>query len=1389
MHTRGMTRRTGRAGRLGLAAVSALALVGMGLQPVSAAPRGGDHTGRADEVSKRNVERVCGAPQQGEFTCFALRRTDTKGAKGLQPHADPSGYGPADLQGAYQLPADGGAGQTVAIVDAYDDPNAEADLAVYRQQYGLPACTADNGCFSKVDQRGGTDYPTPDADWAGEISLDLDMVSAAAPNAHILLVEADSASTDDLGSSVNTAVELGAKYVSNSYGSRYTSTPGSGESADELTYDQEYFDHPGVAVTVSSGDSDYGVAYPAASQYVTSVGGTSLTEDDSSRGWTESVWHNSYGGPGSGCSMYEPKPSFQTDSGCDMRAVSDVAAVSDPATGVAVYDSYQTTGWGQYGGTSAASPLIAGVYAAAGTPVADTYPNSYPYTNPGSLNDVTEGANGSCDPSYLCTAGAGYDGPTGLGTPAGLAAFRSGPHGSVGGTVTDAATGDPIAGATVKVGDNSAIAGDDGSYTMTVPAGSYDVTASAYGYSAKTVKTVKVTDGGSVTENFALDTVPHASVTGTVTDGSGHAWPLYAEVSVDGVPGGPAYTDPYTGRYSLDLPSKHDYTLHVTPLESGYTPAKATVSLGTADVNKNVAVKVDAQTCAAPGYAKSYDGATESFDGTSTPDGWTVDNATDGGGWTFDDAGDRGNKTGGDGNFAIADSDHLGSGKTQDTTLTSPVVDLSDQDAPEVGFDTYYDGFSGQVGDVDVSVDGGKTWSNVWQHKSDDVTGHQEVALPKAANKSAVQVRFHYTGSWDMYWEVDNMFVGTAHCDPVHGGLVAGTVSDANTTDGLTGATVVSNDKPAETANTTGDTIGGFFWMFSSETGKHAFTASRGGYADQTKQVDVAANYVTKAQFNLAAGQVTVGKSTIHKKIGWGGEKNATFTVTNSGTQPATVKIGEQPGDFQMKAKGTGAPKHNVKAKVTNHSMYADGKVRRAKNKAPVSAAPSDDAWTSIGNFPTPIQDNAVAVYNGKVYSAFGFDGSADSADMYVYDPADGTWTQLASATDTREGVPGHGFINGKFYAVGGWGPGGSPDATLGIYDPASDSWSTGTDSPAPHAAQGSAVLGGKLYTVGGCGASSCGSTDVLAYNPSDDSWQTLADYPEPTAWLSCGGINGLLYCAGGNTDDATSKHGYVYDPSADSWSPIADEPIDQWGAAYTAANGKLLTVGGVIDGGSTVTNQALAYDPASNTWTNLPNANNALYRSGGALGFYQIGGNPGGFLVPPVPASEVLAGYDQGGNADVSWLSVNHTSITLEPGASSKVRVSLNAGVDSIVQPGDYTASLTFQTDTPYSVTPVAVTMTVKPPSTWGKITGTVQGTDSDGNPVPIAGATVEIDSWATQYTLTTDKDGHYALWLDVRNNPLTVIVAKDGYRPQVKQVTIKEGKTLTVTVTLVKP
>ena len=236
-------------------------------------------------------------------------------------------------------------------------------------------------------------------------------------------MEANSNGFGDLGTAINEAVTLGAKVVSDSWGT--------GEFDGETGWDGNV-DHPGVAITFSSGDGAYagGVQYPSASPYVTSVGGTELTPASSSRGWTEAAWVTPGSPPtqgsGSGCSAYEPKPPWQRDAGCANRTTADVSAV---AANVLSYDTYQASGWYYSFGTSVSAPVIAGVYGLAKNPASITIPASAAYGAPAAdRHDITKGSTGTCTPpatqAYLCKAGKGYDGPTGLGTPKGIGAFK-----------------------------------------------------------------------------------------------------------------------------------------------------------------------------------------------------------------------------------------------------------------------------------------------------------------------------------------------------------------------------------------------------------------------------------------------------------------------------------------------------------------------------------------------------------------------------------------------------------------------------------------------------------------------------------------------------------------------------------------------------------------------------------------------------------------------------------------------------------------------------------------------------------------------------------------------------------------------------------------------------
>ncbi|MFL4901991.1 kelch repeat-containing protein [Streptomyces sp. MMS24-I2-30] len=363
-----------------------------------------------------------------------------------------------------------------------------------------------------------------------------------------------------------------------------------------------------------------------------------------------------------------------------------------------------------------------------------------------------------------------------------------------------------------------------------------------------------------------------------------------------------------------------------------------------------------------------------------------------------------------------------------------------------------------------------------------------------------------------------------------------------------------------------------------------------------------------------------------------------------------------------------------------------------------------------------------------------------------------------------------------------GLGSSGDPDPKLEIYDPADNAWTTGAPDPQPHAGVGSAVLGGKLYLVGGCDVD-CGVTDAVSYDPASDSWTRIAPYPQPVAWESCAGIDGRLYCAGGaNSGDV--EHAYVYDPAADTWSPLPDMPVALWGSAYASANGLLMISGGVS--GNALTNQGFAFGPLAGSWSTLPNADTPTYRGGGALGFYKVGGSTGG--VTPSSVVEGLPGYSVDPTADVPWLRESTRQLTLRPGASATVAVTLDARFPQVTQTGDYYAQLEFGSDTPYPSPAAAVALHVTPPKSWSTVSGTVKGATASGGTAPLAGAGIRVAGHRTSWTASTDKDGHYTLELPFSGMPLTFGVSADGYQPAETEVRLKKGATVAKDVALTR-
>lgn len=1406
-------------------------------------------TGKAKKTAdKRYVRAGCGTltgKQRRSTTpyahCMAMGYGNSNGHLITKADGPPeTALGPDQIQDAYNLPNEG-EGQTIAIVDSGGYKNAESDLAKFRDHYGLPECSSDDGCFTKLNQNGGTDYPAEDPDWSTETALDLDAISAACPKCKLLLVEGDSASLDDLGTATDTAADQdGVAAISNSYGVE-------GEDSDETDYDH-YYDHSGIAVTASSGDTGDVTNWPATSPKVAGIGGTTLKQNDSDRGWKESVWGSESGGDGagSGCSKYEPRPDYQKDiaaldKNCsDNKAIADISADADPATGLAIYNTSGQSGWAQYGGTSLSAPLTAAMYGLAGTPTPDTYPVQYPYdTKPAHLNDVTDGANGSCG-NVLCEAGKGWDGPTGLGTPDGVQALAQGETGTIKGTVTDNAN-DAVKDAKITATDSedtdfTATTGKDGTYSLDAPEGTYAVKASKFGYKSKTNKDVKVTKNKSVTKDFSVTKASTETVTGTVTDGSGHGWPMRSKITIDGDPNGAVYSDPYTGHYELKLPKGDKYTMHVKSADlGGYQTKKTTVDLTSggmiaspphqkyappndrpgdvskhnkkakpAAAHKNIALKVD-DTCTAPGYKWHYDGTNTDFTGwkDKTPKGdWTVTDKKDNKQtWAFDDPGDLGNLTGGSGNFAVVDSDDYGAGDSQDTSLVSPVTDLSDQDHPKVEFDTDYATFQDEsTAKVDLSTDGGDSWSNVWKKTKDDKNGHVSVAIPDAAGKSKVQVRFHYTGSFAYHWELDNVSIGKRSCKATDGGLVAGIVRDFNTHKPVNGAKVQSDVHSSEAGTTkaTPDDPGltdGYYWLFSSHTGQTKFNVSKSDYKSHNVVVNVPTDYAAHKNFVMRAGHLGVDKKSLSVSEELGASKSKDVKFTNDGTEPVHVKLNEQAGGFDpmngAKAQSK-TPVHKQKVQAKNpaakHKPHAkSGKAGNQLRKP----TPSAGEWNDIGDYPTPISDNATAYHDGKAYSVGGFDGSDDTKKSNVYNPNQKEWKSIADAPVTTEEA-GAAFVGQKMYLVGGW-VGDSTSKATYAYDPGNDKWTKKADMPNAASAAGVASVNGKIYAVGGCDSTDCtsGSDAVYQYDPGSDGWSKVADFPDQVAYASCAGTSGKLVCAGG-LDPATdqgSKATYTYDPGSDEWSKGADMPTDLWGSSVAGANDKMQVAMGIS--GDDVTNQAFEYDPSGDKWSDLPNANNTLFRGGGTCGMYQIGGQEPG-LFPVVHAdSAVLPGYDQCGAADVDWLSESKTKFDVDPGDSVTVKVTMDAS--KVSQPGDYTAKLAVNSDAPNSVDPIDVSMHVNPPSSWGKVAGTV----TDGSGDPVSGATVQICTMyhgstgmcgPQTYTLKTDNDGKYQLWLDKGYSPLQMIAAKDGYQPTSKIVKVHGGDTTTANFTMKK-
>ncbi len=884
-----------------------------------------------------------------------------------------------------------------------------------------------------------------------------------------------------------------------------------------------------------------------------------------------------------------------------------------------------------------------------------------------------------------------------------VGAAPAGDTGTVRGTVTDAASGKPVAGAVVAftgAATRNATTRADGTYTVSLTAGDYQVAVSRYGYRTAPAGTVSVAAGVTVVRDAALTVAPLVRVSGQVLDGTAHGWPLYAKLVVQGTPVS-TYTDPGTGRYALQLPEGAAYTVEVNPVYPGYAAQVDRVEVSRA-TTRNYALAVDGAACTAPGYRRPAGGLRQSFDQTEAPTGWTVqDHGGNAQVWRFDDPGRHGNLTGGTGGFAVLDSDDYGRDGVQDSSLVSPVTDLTGVASPVLEFRTDFMQSWIDRAAVELSVDGGGTWSTVWQQQA-DVRGPVKirVPLPAAANQNAVQVRFHYSrGDYAWWWQVDDVYVGSGDCGPAPGGLLYGRTTSTVTGKALPGVRVEGAPADRTVSSATPDDPGqsdGFYWLFAPAThGQARYTATLDGYASSTEKVRVLTDAATRRDFGLGSGRLSA-PHTVAATVEQGREATVEVAIANTGDEPATYRLSERDGvtPDPVAMTGTGAPLRQLRAEAS--PLQSGGSGGGSGSAETFGYAPAGP-WTDVAPYPVSVKDTAAGVYGGRLYSVGGVSGFGPPMSAgYSFDPGTDSWSPIAPMPVARQ-KPAGAFVGGRFVVTGGWGeaPGFAPVADTSIYDPATDTWSTGAPNPRPWAASGSAVLDGQLYVVGGC-EQDCGRTDVLRYDPVADTWTRLADYPQPIGWSSCGGIDGKVYCAGGIGPDTDSFATYSYDPATNRWTRVADMPRDMWASAYSVVGDELVVTGGSAEHSSIITNESIAYDPDLDRWRTLPNAAYPRYRTTGACGFFKVGGSDGERLQTD-PAVEQLGGLnDCAPAADQPWLSVSRTSGTLKPGKRDVLRVTLDAA--RVPRPGTYTATLRIADHTPYPTTPITVRLVVKP-------------------------------------------------------------------------------------------
>lgn len=871
----------------------------------------------------------------------------------------------------------------------------------------------------------------------------------------------------------------------------------------------------------------------------------------------------------------------------------------------------------------------------------------------------------------------------------------------------------------------------DGTYSSSLPKGTYTLTATKYGYASQTETEVEITEGGTTTQNFVIANLGMSLVSGTVYDGGVeglgfHGYPLYSAIKIT-APGfnKTVYTDPFTGHYEIELAAETAHNFTVEAIPDGYDAHIESVTPSGTSYNKNFQMTVGTA-CSVPGYLGS--GVNEGFDTTSLPEGWiNYDYNSSGGVWRFDDPKTRGNLTpGGEGGFAILDSDYYGYGKSQDAGLRTPAMDFTDETLVTLEFDTYFRQYGSSSATVRVSNDGGSTWTDVWSTTT-TLTEHVTVDISaSAAGKSSVIVEFKYTGSWGWYWEVDDVLITPIDCALVTGGVVAGYVKDAIENAPIVGADVVSENVSTQTFFIPEDPASeGLYWVFqpTTETDPQnvVFTASKNLYGNDIKTVSVAQNAVNRQDFTLGTGHLIFNPTSLEATMTMGDSPlTKDLVITNDGSASVAFELVEKDKGFTLPS--IPAFKGVLPEDTRPISIGLDP---LAENASRLSAS-ADDLFKGI--------------LSGE--PAFAVDLQTDTL-MHIPDTTvPGTWNSIGAAMSSLYSGD---FLAGDFttlYAIS------SDDNNLYKVNTATGAATLvgAATPPAGHTWTGlSGTPDGILY-----GLTTNGSvSSLVTVDPATGVATPLGDIPGVTAGID------LAY----NTDDDMI---YIVDISTDSLFRVDPDTLTttQVGALGVSAN--------YAQGMDFEEDSGVLYWAAYTTSGEL----RIIDTTTGASSL--VGSFPGGTEV------DCLA-FATGGVSDVPWLSeapVSGTAGTEEP-----VTVKVTFDPTSLNQPGDYLAEIRVKHNSPYTYPNIPVTLHLIAPGNYGTFNGHVKGMEAcDVNPAPLEDATVNFrQEGAVKFTTTTNAEGYYSYTLPEGTYDIEVL--SDGYVSKLEQAqAVAGGQTTTV-------